>query len=314
MKYFTHKSQKLSKIGIGTWGIGGFAEKDNTVDEERQIEAIVHMLENGLNYVMTNVWYAESYSSEIFAKAIKRSKIERKDVFICLAIYLKEGKGFQKSIEELDQFLNLIDSEYVDTIEFSGESYRQSSSEEINGWLENQLNAGKTRFVSITNAEPKLLKNFHQKFGSKVFSHEVPYSLEVRTSETEGMIPYANENDILTVAFQPLRRNRTAKRSWPLLVELASKYNKTQNQIILNWITSKGILPIIKSETIAHINENIAAIEFGLQEEDIEKLDSFTPPGYIPPKVDWQRIGDGVTLDQFPNIFDEEYDRQLAKK
>ena len=33
-------------------------------------------------------------------------------------------------------------------------------------------------------------------------------------------------------AYQPLRRNRTANRNYPLLIELSNKYNKTQNQIL----------------------------------------------------------------------------------
>lgn len=59
-----------------------------------------------------------------------------------------------------------------------------------------------------------------------------------------------------------MRRNRTANRNYPLLVELSNKYNKTQNQVILNWIVKeKGLNVLIKSTNIERINENFEAIK-----------------------------------------------------
>ena len=67
----------ISKIGIGTWGVGGLAERDNTVDEQAQIDGIAYMLDRGLNFVEANMWYSQGYSVEILAKGIEQSSKTR---------------------------------------------------------------------------------------------------------------------------------------------------------------------------------------------------------------------------------------------
>ncbi|MFC1790809.1 hypothetical protein ACFLZP_05010 [Patescibacteria group bacterium] len=45
------KKSALFPIGIGTWGVGGFAQKDPQVDRKKQQEAIVYMFNSGMNFV-----------------------------------------------------------------------------------------------------------------------------------------------------------------------------------------------------------------------------------------------------------------------
>jgi len=171
------------------------------------------------------------------------------------------------------------------------------------------ISKGTFRYTSITNENLDLLRKYHEFFKDKLISHEVGYNFEVRENEIEGTIPYANMNNIKTVIFQPLRRNRTANRNWPILVELSKKYGKTQNQLILAWLISKNMLPLTKSETIEHINEYIDVVNLKLDIEDIKKLDEFKL-NYVSPKVDWEKTGDGIDVSQLSNVFDEEYDKQ----
>ena len=84
------KKEDLFPIGIGMWGIGGYMERDNSIDEAKQIDAIAYMLDRGMNFAEANMWYSDGYSVEILAKALKKSSKKRSDLFICQAIYLKE--------------------------------------------------------------------------------------------------------------------------------------------------------------------------------------------------------------------------------
>jgi diketogulonate reductase-like aldo/keto reductase len=302
----------ISKIGIGTWGVGGFMERDESIDEQKQVSAIAYMLDKGMNFAEANMWYSQGYSVEILAKALEQSSKKRKDLFICQAIYLKEGKGFEESKRELDRLLELFDTNYVDTLQFSMGSFLRSSFAELAEWIDRLLDEKTIRFTSITNEDLPLLKKYYEKYGEKLFSHEVVFNFEVRVNEDLGIIPYAQENNITTVVYQPLRRNNTALRNWKPLTTLAEKYDKTQNQIILNWIVSKGYLPITKSETIAHIDEHLAALEFTIEEQDLDLLSTYHLPGYTPPKIDFHKTGDGVSIDQLSNEFDKIYGKQLA--
>jgi len=157
-----------------------------------------------------------------------------------------------------------------------------------------------------------LLKRYKEYFGDKLFSHEVSYTFENRENEIDnnGPINYANQNNIKTIVYQPLRRNRTALRNWPLLVELSNKYAVTQNQILLAWIVSKGFLPLTKSETISHIDEHIASLNIKLSNEDLQRLEDFRIQNYQVPQIDWYKTGNSLDVSQLPNVFDEEYDKQ----
>lgn len=50
--------KNIFPIGIGTWGIGGFAEKNLQNDDEKQIKALTYMINSGFNFVEANLWYS----------------------------------------------------------------------------------------------------------------------------------------------------------------------------------------------------------------------------------------------------------------
>lgn len=138
----------------------------------------------------------------------------------------------------------------------------------------------------------------------KIDFFEGVYNLECKLYEDIGVLDYCRENSIKFVCYQPLRRNRTAKRNYPLLIELAEKYNKTQNQIILNWIINKkDIMPLIKSTNIVRIDENNEAINFKMSADDYDRLDKFRNTEFDNVKIDWECNG-GVTIDQLANKFE----------
>lgn len=306
------KKSNLFPLGIGTWGIGGHAERDVNIDKFKQLSALQYMFQKGMNYVEANLWYSEGYASELLAEAYKKSGIKRENLFLVQAIYLKD-QTLQEVEGEIDKLLQLFDTKYIDSLQFTQSTFLGFKFEDICRVVDKVLASKKARFTSITNENLPLLKQYHKRFGDKLFSHEVCYNFEIRTNETEGITTYAQENNILTVLYQPLRRNRTAKRNWPLLVELSKKYGLTQNQIIISWLINKGFLPLIKSESIVHIAENLEAINHRLEAGDIQRLNDFVPPGYTPLLIDWNKTGNGFRIDQVSNVFDDEYEKQLMR-
>ena len=83
---------------------------------------------------------------------------------------------------------------------------------------------------------------------SKIDFFEGVYNLDCKYYENTEVIKYCKENNILFTAYQPLRRNKIAQKDYPILKEISEKYNKTQNQIMINWLVKeKEIMPLIKS-------------------------------------------------------------------
>lgn len=298
--------KNLSKFGIGSWGLGGYAELDPTNDDANQIKALEFQLNSGMNLVTVNFWNSDGKAVKLFHEAMINTGKKRNEIFLVQSIYDYKLPTFEDVKKEFQLCLNTFETDYIDSIEFNLAGIDKYGLDTVVEFIQSLLDSGKTRFVSVTNFNLEHLKKFHGIFGDKLFSHELHYSFDVRANEEFGIIDYAMENNIINIVFQPLRRNRTALRNWPLLVSLGEKYGKTQNQIILNWLVNRGLHPLIKSENIEHIKENLAALDFNLDEQDIEKLNEFTVPGYHTPEIDWFNKGTGgVFIATLPNVFDE---------
>lgn len=299
--------QNISKLGIGGWGLGGLAQHDPKNNDEKQLDALVYTLQKGLNFAEINFWNSEGHSVTLISEAIKRSGKKREDIFLVLAIYDYNNPTLSDVEKEIEKFFITFETDSIDSLEFPLSAFYKYGFENLVELVEKYLSQNKIRYTSITNSNLETLKKYHEIFKDKLFSHEVHFSFEIRENEKLGIMQYALEHGIKNVIFQPLRRNRTAKHNWPILIELAEKYGKTQNQILLNWIVQKGFLPLVKSETKEHIDENFAALEFSLQTEDVEKLNTFSVPNYKEPEIDWYLEGKGTSIFMLPNTFDDKY-------
>lgn len=307
------KTENIFPIGIGTWGIGGFAERDPHNNDTKQVKALKYMFDRGMNYADLCYFYSEGRAVELLHEALAQSKIDRSDLFLSAAIYPYKNESLKDVQDELDLLLKMFDTKYMDSILFTGSSLPKWGLNNVFKYKKELLAQKTVRFVSATNLDLETLKKYKAEFGDNFFAHELHYSLEIRANEEFGLTKYADQNNIRNVVFQPIRRNKTAQRNWPLLVELSKKYKKTQNQILLNWILSRGMLPLIKSEDISHIDEALGSLDFKIAKVDIDRLNEFTPPNWETPRIDWGRTGNGVLVHNLPNIFDEEYDKILGK-
>ena len=172
---------------------------------------------------------------------------------------------------------------------------------EIYGEIKRQVDAGKVRYIGISNPSPDQLKEIDREIKLDFF--EGLFNLECRKNEDLGVFDYCNEHNIKIFCFQPLRRNRTANRNYPILIKLSHKYQKTQNQIILNWILKeKKIGAIVKSTNTQRIVENLSSMDFSMAEEDYYELNTFRVDEFDKVVIDWAGNG-GITIDQLANQF-----------
>lgn len=307
-------NHRLSKIGIGTWGIGGFAKRNIDNYDEKQIDAIAYMIDSGLNYIELNIWTAEGHSVELVSKAIKKSRVDRDNLFLSQAIYSYTAPNLIAAKKELDACLKTFKTNYVDSLSLNEAAIASIGYEQVITWFKQLLKDKIIRYINFNNPSFERIIEARKIFDDKLFSIEIGFNFEIRENKKNGIIDYANKNKILCVIYQPLRRNRTALRNWPILIKLSKKYNRTQNQILLNWICSKGFLPLTKSETIEHIKEHLDSLQFTMDQTDLKQLDEFRPPNYIPPNPYWGVVGSGIRIDQLSNVFDEDFDNQTKTK
>ena len=67
---------------------------------------------------------------------------------------------------------------------------------------------------------------------------------------------------------------RNYKASDPTLVEIAKKYNKSTQQVLIRYALQKGWVPLPKSDTADRIAANADVFDFNISSEDMGVLDS----------------------------------------
>ncbi|MBT6689827.1 hypothetical protein HN903_00700 [archaeon] len=303
-------NKDIFPIGIGGWGIGGFAKKDASNDE-KDVEALVYSLSKGMNFIEVNYWNSEGHNVELLAEAIDKSGVGREKLFFNQAVYNYRNETLEDIAEEMKVVREILGTDYMDSVEFSLSGVLQYGFDNVVEFLKDVLASGEARSVSITNSNLEHLKKFKEIFGDKFFCHELNFNFEIREMEDIGIIQFGEDNNVLNVLYQPIRRNKTALRNWPLLVELGEKYGKSQNQVIFNWLIGRGFLPMTKSSNLAHIDENIGALDFEMEAEDVKRLDEFRTGWDCPGVVfDNGDVCEGkVVVHQLSNVFDEVYDK-----
>lgn len=75
------------------------------------------------------------------------------------------------------------------------------------------------------------------------------------------------------MAYAPLGQgNRNEMFTEPEVIALAEKYHKKPSQILLRFLTQKGIIVIPRSIKAEHIRENFDIFDFSLTDDEIKKL------------------------------------------
>jgi diketogulonate reductase-like aldo/keto reductase len=304
-----HETSKISTLGIGTWGLGGFKDFDPSIDRAEQVEAVAYTFNKGVNYAETTLWYANGVAAEILAEGLRASDKNRSDVFISQALYEYDHPTLITFKDEVSRFQEILGSEYCDALTISMKGFLRYGFDDVCVWLEEELSSRRTRYINVTNADKTFLSRLFERFGTKLFGHELHFNFEIREMEDLGILATGTSLGIRTIVAQPLRRNRTALRNWEVLTTLAKTHEATQNQILLAWIIHHGYLPLIKSNQKDHIDENLAAEKVQLSVEDMQLLDEWRPD-YTSPEIDWLGTGTGVKPDQLANEFDRLYDLQ----
>lgn len=245
------EKKDIFSIAIGSFGLGASRSEswsdDNSelVIDENEMNALIYSFDKGQNYIDTSYIYAGGLTMRFIAEFIKR--VDRSKLFIAVKIenYIEKVEDIE---EQLDKYLNVLGITYADTVLLHTPRASKIPLEDSYRELQRLVSIEKSKNISASNLNIDELKMIVDDLKIDLFSFEGLYNLECKQNEDVAIIDYCKKHDILFFNYQPFRRNRTANHNYPVLVELANKYDKTQNQILLNYyVYEKGLHPITKA-------------------------------------------------------------------
>jgi aryl-alcohol dehydrogenase-like predicted oxidoreductase len=195
-----------SRIGLGTWAIGGWRWGGS--DEVESINTILAAFHLGINIIDTAPVYGFGVAEEIVGKAIKKHG-HRDSVLIATktGIEWKEGKIKRNTSakhirKELEASLKRLQTDYIDIYQIHWPDSHVAMDETAEEMLA-LFNEGKIRAIGVSNFSPAQMQAFMRT--APIHTSQPPYNLFEREIEKE-ILPFTEKHKIITLAYGALCR------------------------------------------------------------------------------------------------------------
>ena len=239
-------------------GFGVFQMNDPAECEKSVLDA----LETGYRLIDT----AASYENEeAVGKAIKKSGVPRKEIFVTTKLWLADA-GDEKANAAFERSLNRLQLDYLDLY-----LIHQPYGDVYGAWraMEKLYAQGKSRAIGVSNFHPDRVMDFivHNEVAPMVNQIEThPFHQQIETQK------FLQENNIQIESWGPFAEGKNNIFQNELLLSIGKKYGKSVAQIILRWLTQREIVVIPKSVRKERIEENFNIFDFELSAEDMNAI------------------------------------------
>ncbi|MEA2663425.1 MAG: hypothetical protein QOI11_369, partial [Candidatus Eremiobacteraeota bacterium] len=145
--------------------------------------------------------------------------------------------------------------------------------------LEKLLDDGKIRALGVSNFAVSDLEEAQAALAhTKLACNQVLYNLAERTVE-DHELPWCRAHEVALVGYTPLGRGDWTDRPGArVLEEIGRAHGITARAVILAFLTrDPSAFTIPKASTVAHVEENAAAGELRLSEDEIARIDAAFP-------------------------------------
>jgi diketogulonate reductase-like aldo/keto reductase len=242
-------------LGFGVFQVTDLAECERSV---------VDAIETGYRLIDT----AQSYmNEEAVGKAIKRSGVSREELFITTKLWI-QSKGYEGTKKAFETSLKKLQLEYLDLY-----LIHQPYGDVYGEWLamEELYQEGKVRAIGVSNFQPDRLIDLI------IHNEIVPAVNQVEThpfhQQTEAH-QFMLDNRVQIESWGPFAEGKNDMFKNDLLKGIGDKYNKSIAQVILRWLTQRGVVAIPKSVRKERMAENLNSLDFELTAEEMEKIKS----------------------------------------
>lgn len=273
-------------FGLGTYQFG---EENN---QEREIKAIKLAIELGLSHIDTAEKYTDGKCEEVVGKGIAGQ--DRSKLFLVSKV-AEAHLNFNDIKTALAGSLRRLGTDYLD-LYLMHRCPKENKFKETVLAMNELVDEGLVRNIGLSNSNTEHTKILQGLSKYPFVANQVHYNLQFREPEKDGLLEYCQNNNMLLIAWRPLNKAALSKSGLniaapgiELLDSMAKKYNKTPAQISINWLISqKNVVTLVKASSSDHLSENLGAIGWEMEKDDIEKLRNEFP--------DQQFVSDTVPL------------------
>ena len=255
----TMETVKLNNgIEMPVLGFGVFQVTDLNQCEQGVYDAILA----GYRLIDT----AASYQNkEAVGKAIKRSGVPREELFITTKLWVQDT-GYEKTKKAFERSLKKLQLDYLDLY-----LIHQPYNDVHGAWraMEELYQEGRIGAIGVSNFQPDRVMDLIS------FNKVVPAVNQIETHPFNQQIEaqkFLQENGVQHESWGPFAEGKKDLFKNELLASIGSKYNKSIAQVVLRWLTQRGIVAIPKSVRKERIEENFNIFDFRLSNEEMQSI------------------------------------------
>jgi len=216
---------------------------------------------------------AESYGNEEVAGQAMAGR--RGQVFLATKVSPSHLRR-PDLLKAADESLARLRTDYVDLYQIHRPN-AEIPIEETLGAMEDLVDAGKVRFIGVSNFSLAQLQAAQGAMRRHpIVSNQVRFNLIDRTIAAD-LLPYCQAGGVTVIAYSPLARGFQHILDCDphgVLAKVAEETGRTRVQVALNWcLCLEGVVVIPKGNSTEHVLENCGASGWRLSEEQVRRID-----------------------------------------
>jgi diketogulonate reductase-like aldo/keto reductase len=256
----------MPKFGLGTWRMG-----ENTRKRADEVMALAHGLSLGVTLIDTAEMYGDGEAETIVADAVGN---KRDEVFIVSKV-LPSNASKRGTIAACERSLKNLRTDRIDLylLHWRGSTPFSETVEAFEGLKA----SGKIGGWGVSNLDIDDMQELAAaKGGRGCQTNQVLYNLTRRGIEYD-LAPWCRQRKMPIMAYSPIEQGRMLGH--PVVNEVARRRGATPAQVALAWLLRQdGVIVIPKATALAHVEEDVLALDLTLNPEDLAALEKTFPP------------------------------------